>query len=64
MTVKVSDAHTHVQRLVSIVKMATVLEECTTKEQSSIVRVCGQKDSVQRITIKNCILFMVEVFVV
>jgi hypothetical protein len=26
-------AHAHVQRLVSVVKMVTVLEDCTTKEQ-------------------------------
>jgi hypothetical protein len=30
--------HAHVQRLVSIVKMATVLEECTIEEQHSVVR--------------------------
>jgi hypothetical protein len=33
MTVYVLDAHAHVQRLISEVKMATVLEECTTEEQ-------------------------------
>jgi hypothetical protein len=38
MTVSVADAHAHVQRLVSVVKMATVLEECTNEEQSSVVR--------------------------
>jgi hypothetical protein len=27
----------HVQRLVSVVKMATVLEECATQEQRSVV---------------------------
>jgi hypothetical protein len=27
----------HVQRLVSVVKMATVLEECTTENQRSVV---------------------------
>jgi hypothetical protein len=36
MTVYVADAH--VQRLVSVVKMATVLEECTTKDQHPVVR--------------------------
>jgi hypothetical protein len=36
--VYVADAHAHVQRLVSVVKMATVLEElCTTEEQPSVV---------------------------
>jgi hypothetical protein len=37
MTVYVADAHAHVQRLVSVFKMATVLEECTTQEQCSVV---------------------------
>jgi hypothetical protein len=37
MTVSVGDAHAYVQRQVSALKMATVLEECLTKEQSSIV---------------------------
>jgi hypothetical protein len=32
-----SNAHAHVQRLVSVVKMATMLEECTTEEQLSTV---------------------------
>jgi hypothetical protein len=38
MTVKVAEAHVHVQKLVSTVKMATELEECTTEEQRSVVR--------------------------
>jgi hypothetical protein len=29
--------HAHIQRLVSVVKMATVLEECTTEEKHSVV---------------------------
>jgi hypothetical protein len=37
-TVKVADAHAYVQKLVSVVKMATVLEECATDEQRSVVR--------------------------
>jgi hypothetical protein len=35
---QIADAHAHVQRLVSVVKMATVLEECSTEEQRSVVR--------------------------
>jgi hypothetical protein len=35
--------HAHVQRLVSVVKMATVLEECSTEEQHSVVRVLWTK---------------------
>jgi hypothetical protein len=40
----------------SVVKMTTVLEECMSEEQRSVARfffVCGQKDSVQRIFIKD-----------
>jgi hypothetical protein len=37
MIVNVADAHAHVQRLVSVVRMAIVLEECITKEQRSLV---------------------------
>jgi hypothetical protein len=38
MTVYVADAHANVERLVSVVKMATVLEVYTTEEQRSVVR--------------------------
>jgi head-tail adaptor len=60
MTVSVAKAHAHVQRLVSIAKMATVLEDCTTEEQRSTVRFCGQKDSMQAIFINKGLLFMLE----
>jgi hypothetical protein len=50
----------HVQWLVSVVKVVTILEECTTVEQRSAVHFCGPKDSVQRILIKKCFLFMVR----
>jgi hypothetical protein len=44
----------------SVVIMGTVLEECTTEEHRSFMRFfCGQKDSMQRIVIKKCFLFMV-----
>jgi hypothetical protein len=39
MTVYVADVHAHVQRLVSVVKLATVLEEYITEEQRSVVGV-------------------------
>jgi hypothetical protein len=55
----VSVAHAHAQRLVSVVKMTTVLEECTNEEKRSVVRFCGQKDSMQRILVKKCFLFTV-----
>jgi hypothetical protein len=35
--------HAHVQRLVSVVKMATVIEECISEEHSSIVRFLWEK---------------------
>jgi hypothetical protein len=38
MTEYVADAHAHVQRLVSVIKTATVLQGCTTEEQRSVVR--------------------------
>jgi hypothetical protein len=61
MTVYVADAHAHVVRVVSVVKMAAVLESCTTEEQGSIVRFffCVKKDSMQRIFIKKNFLFAV-----
>jgi hypothetical protein len=43
MTVYVADAHAHVQTLVSVVKMATVLEECVTEEQCSVGRLLWTK---------------------
>jgi hypothetical protein len=39
--------------------MVTVLEECTTEKQLSVVRFCGQKDPLRRIFIKKYFLFMV-----
>jgi hypothetical protein len=39
--------------------MATVLEECSTEEQCSVVRFCGQTDSMQRIFVNKCFLFTV-----
>jgi hypothetical protein len=38
MTVSVTDANAHVQKLVSVVKMAAVLEGCTTEERLTVVR--------------------------
>jgi hypothetical protein len=52
-------AHAHVQRLVSVVKMVTMLEEYITEEQHSVAFFCVQKDSVQRIFINKCFLFTV-----
>jgi hypothetical protein len=39
----VADAHEHVQRLVSVVKMTTALEECNTEEQRSVVLLLWRK---------------------
>jgi hypothetical protein len=38
MAVYVADAHARVQRLVSVVKMAIMLEDCTAEEQRSVMR--------------------------
>jgi hypothetical protein len=60
MTVMVADAHAHVQRLVLLVKMVTVLEECTTEEHRSVVHfLCGEKGYSKRNI--SCLLW--EVFV-
>jgi hypothetical protein len=59
MTVYVADAHAHVQRLVLVVKMTTVLEEYATKEQPSIVLFVVEKDSMKRTFIKKYFLFAV-----
>jgi predicted DNA-binding protein YlxM (UPF0122 family) len=54
MTVYVADTHGQVERLVSVAKMATVLEECTTEEQCSVMRFYYvQKYSMQRIFINK-----------
>jgi hypothetical protein len=37
MTVEVADVHANVQKLVSVVKMATVFEEYSTEEKRSVV---------------------------
>jgi hypothetical protein len=48
----------HIQRVVSLVIVATVLDECTTEDQRYVLRFfCGQKDSMQKIFIKKCVLF-------
>jgi hypothetical protein len=60
MTVRVEDAHAHFHTLVSLVKMAIVLEKCITEEQRRVVRFFGQKDSLQMIFINKYFLFMLE----
>jgi hypothetical protein len=57
MTVWAADAHAHVQKLVSVNKMATLLQGCTTEEQRSVVRLFVGKISLQRIFIKKRFLF-------
>jgi hypothetical protein len=54
--------HALVQRLVLVVKMATVRDECTTEEQRYVVRsffFFGEKKPLQRIFVKKCFLFTV-----
>jgi hypothetical protein len=57
MTVKVTDVH--VQKLVSLVKMMTVLEGVLPKSSVPLCVFCGQIDSMQRIFVNKCFLFMV-----
>jgi hypothetical protein len=57
MKVWIEDVHAQVYRLVPVVKMETVPEECTVEEQRSIVRFYGRKDSMQRLLIKKCFLY-------
>jgi hypothetical protein len=59
MTVKAPDTHAHVQRLVSVVKMVTMLEECNTQEQLSVVHFLWAKGLMQRIFINKKLVFMV-----
>jgi hypothetical protein len=56
-TVSLADAHVHVQRLVSVIKIATVLEVHTTEDQNFVLRFFLRAiDSMQRIFIKTCFL--------
>jgi hypothetical protein len=43
MSVYVADAHAHVQRLISVVKMATMLQDFTTEEQLSVLCILWAK---------------------
>jgi hypothetical protein len=38
MTIYLADAHVHDQRLVTVFKMVTMLEECITEEQRCVMR--------------------------
>jgi hypothetical protein len=55
----VADAYAHVQRLVSVVKMAIVHEVYTTEEQLSFVILFRQKSPMNRIFMKKCFMFTV-----
>jgi hypothetical protein len=55
----VANSHAHIQRLVSVVKMATVLEGKLPNSSVLLCVFCGQKDLVQRIFRKKCFLFTV-----
>jgi lipid-A-disaccharide synthase-like uncharacterized protein len=59
MTVYIADEHAHVQRLVLVFYMATVLEECILKSSVLLFVFLWQKDPMQRIVIKKCFLFTV-----
>jgi hypothetical protein len=49
----------HVQRLVSVVKMATVLEECSAKEQRSFVGSLWANELNAKGIPKKCFMFTV-----
>jgi hypothetical protein len=51
--------HAHVQRLVSVVELTTMLEGVLPKSSVLFCIFCGQKDPLQRIFIKKCFLFTV-----
>jgi hypothetical protein len=59
MTVLVADSHAHVQRLVSVVKRATVREGCTTEEQRYVMRFLWAKRLNANILKKERFLFTV-----
>jgi hypothetical protein len=44
MTVYVADAHAHVQKVVLVVRMATVISECSIDEQHFVVRKLWAKE--------------------
>jgi hypothetical protein len=51
----------HVQGLISVVKMVTVLEAILPKRGVLLCVVCGQKDSMRNTFINKCILFTVRI---
>jgi hypothetical protein len=56
--------HAHVKGLVSVVKMATVLEECTTKEQRSVVHfIVVERTQCKGYSYRNVSCLRWEVFV-
>jgi hypothetical protein len=59
MTVWVADAHAHGQRLVSVIKTETALEEYTTEDQSSVLRFLLAKRLNAKDIHKKCFLFTV-----
>jgi hypothetical protein len=63
MTVEVADAHAHGQRLVSVVKVATVLDECTTEEQRSVVRSVRKRTQCKKYSERNVSCLRLKVFV-
>jgi hypothetical protein len=58
MTIDLADVHAHVQRLVLVVKMVTVLEEYITEKQRFVG--WGGIKGLNAIFIKKCFLFTVR----
>jgi hypothetical protein len=64
MTFWVADAHANVQRLVSVVRMATVLKEYTIEEQHSVARfITGKRTQCKGYSQRNVSCLWLEVFV-
>jgi hypothetical protein len=61
--VKVADAHAYVQRLVSVVRMATVFEECTVQDQRSVVLFVCKRSHSKGYSLRNIFGLRWEVFV-
>jgi hypothetical protein len=49
----------HIQRLVSVVELATMVDECSTEEQCSVVRFLWEK-GLNAKDIHKCFLFMMR----
>jgi hypothetical protein len=54
MTVQVTGKHAYVERLVTVVKIVTVIEACYTEEQRSVLRLSWAKENSKDILKEIC----------